>query len=104
TQGQNALLALGNASASNSGASNAAVIVSSSSNTFTGVLPGVSLQVQGASGQPVSVTVGNDGTNIATNLQTLVTDYNSFRTQLTTDTAYNTTTETGSVLSDDGSA
>ena len=33
-----------------------------------------------------------------------MTNYNSFRSQLTTDTAYNTTTETGAVLSDDGSA
>ncbi len=97
-QGQDALLALGNASAS---ASNAPVVVSSSSNTFTGVLPGVSLQVESATGQPVSVSVGNDGTNIATNLQSFVTNYNSFRSQLTTDTAYNTTTETGAVLSND---
>ena len=104
TQGQNALLALGDASASDSSGSSAPIVVSSSSNTFNSVLPGVSLQVNSASGQPVSVTVANDGTNIATNLQTFVTNYNSFRSQLTTDTAYNTTTETGAVLSDDGSA
>ena len=102
-QGQNALLALGSGG-SNSARPNAPVVVSSSSNTFAGVLPGVSLQVNGAGGQPVSVTVGNDGTNISSNLQTLVTNYNNFRSQLTTDTAYNTTTETGAVLSDDGSA
>jgi flagellar hook-associated protein 2 len=99
THGQDALLALGNASAANG-----AVIVSSSTNTFSSVLPGVALQINNATGQPVSVSVGNDGTNIATSLQTLVTDYNSFRTQLTSDTAYNTTTETGSVLSDDPAA
>ncbi len=103
TQGRNALLALGDASGSNSGGANGAVIVTSASNTFSGVLPGVSLQVNSASSQPVSVTVGNDGTNIATNLQTLVTNYNNFRSQLTTDTAYNTTTEAGAVLSGDGS-
>ncbi len=103
-QGQDALLALGDASPSNAGASNAPIVVSSSSNTFSSVLPGVSLQINSASGQPVSVTVGNDGGNIATSLQTLVTDYNSFRSQLATDTAYNTTTNTGAVLSDDGSA
>jgi flagellar hook-associated protein 2 len=104
TQGQDARLALGNASASNASASNTPVVVSSSSNTFANVLSGVSLQINSASGQPVSVTVGNDGSNIATNLQTFVTNYNSFRSQLTTDTAYNTTTETGAVLSNDGSA
>ena len=104
THGQDAVLALGDASAAGAGASGGNVLVTSSSNTFTGVLPGVSLQVNSASGQPVSITVGNDGTNIATNLQTLVTNYNNFRAQLTTDTAYNTTTNTGSVLSDDGAA
>ena len=100
SQGQDAVLALGDASSS----SRTPVLVTSSSDTFSSVLPGVDLQVNGASGQPVSVTIGNDGTNIATSLQTLVTNYNSFRSQLTTDTAYNTTTETGAVLSDDGSA
>ncbi len=102
SQGQDAILALGGGSNSNS--SNAPVLVTSSSNTFSGVLPGVSLQINNATGQPVSVSVGNDGTNIATDLQTFVTNYNSFVTQLTTDTAYNTTTETGAVLTDDGSA
>ena len=84
-QGQNALLELGSAGSSASNSS-AGVVVSSSSNTFSNVLPGVSLQINSATGQPVSVTVGNDGTNIATSLQTFVTDYNSFRTQLTTPT------------------
>ncbi len=104
TQGQDAILALGNASVSVSGRSNGNVLVTSSSNTFDNVLPGVSLQVNSATGQPVFVTVGNDGTNIASNLQTFVTNYNNYRTQLTTDTAYNTTTETGAVLSNDGAA
>ena len=44
-QGQNALLELGDSSASAAGGANAPVVISSSSNTFTGVLPGVSLQV-----------------------------------------------------------
>ena len=87
-----------------SGGSSDGTQVTSSSNTFTNVLPGASLQINSASGEPVSITVGNDGTNIATDLQTFVTNYNSFRSQLTTDTAYNTTTETGSVLSNDTSA
>jgi len=99
SQGQDALLAMGNASGGNG-----AAVVSSSTNTFSDVLPGAALQINSATGQPVSISVGNDGTNIATSLQSLVTDYNSFRTQLTTDTAYNTTTETGAVLTDDPSA
>ena len=102
TQGRDAVLALGGGSTS--GKSNAPVLVTSSSNNFTNVLQGVTLQVTGTASQPISVTVGNDGTNIGTNLQSFVTNYNSFRSQLTTDTAYNTTTETGAVLSDDPAA
>ena len=102
TQGRDAVLALGGTSTS--GASNGSVLVTSSSNTFTSVLPGVSLQINDPTGQPVSVSVGNDGTNIATQLQTFVTNYNSFMSQLNTDTAYNATSETGGVLNDDGGA
>jgi flagellar hook-associated protein 2 len=104
SHGQDALLALGNASGSKNGSSSGSVVISSSSNTFTGVLPGVTLQVRSGSGQSVSISVANDGTNIAASLQSFVTNYNTFRAELTTDTAYNTTTNTGSVLSDDGSA
>jgi flagellar hook-associated protein 2 len=100
-QGQNALLALGNASGTSSNGSSTPVIISSSSNTFSSVLPGASLEINSPTGQPVSITVGNDGTNVSGQLQTFVKDYNSFRSQLTTDTAYNTTTETGAILTDD---
>jgi flagellar hook-associated protein 2 len=93
---QNALLAVGAGSSSSSG-----LVVSSSTNTFTGVLPGVSLQVNTATGQPVSVSITSDDSQVAANLQTFVTNYNKFRSELATDTAYNTTTNTGAVLSDD---
>ena len=104
THGQDALLALGNASASNSSAPTPRSWSARPPIPSPASCPAFRCKSTAPRGQPVSVTVGNDGTNIATSLQTLVTDYNSFRTQLTTDTAYNTTTETGAVLSDDGSA
>ena len=100
THGQDALLALGGGAPGTPGPR----LVSSSTNTFSGVLSGVSMTIKQASGQPVSISVGNDGTNIAAALQTFVTNYNNFRSQLTTDTAYDTTTETGAVLSNDGAA
>ena len=78
--------------------------MTSASNTFNNVLPGVSLQIANATGNPVTVTVASDDSQVAANLQTFVTNYNKFRSQLTTDTAYDTTTNTGSVLSDDSSA
>jgi len=96
--GHDALLALAGGSGAGS------VLVSSSSNTFSGVLPGVSLQVKNASTQPVTVTIASDDSQVVANLQTFVTNYNKFRAELTKDTAYDTTTNTGSVLSSDGAA
>jgi flagellar hook-associated protein 2 len=74
------------------------VLVSSSSNTFTSVLPGASLQVQQGTGQPVTVGVTSSDSNLATTLQTLVTDYNQFQQQLSTSTRYNSSTSSGAVL------
>ena len=91
---QNALLAVGTGSGSSGG-----LVVSSSTNNFTGVLPGVSLQVNSATGQPVSVSIGTDDSQVAANLQALVANYNQFRSTLTTDTSYDTTSNTGAVLS-----
>ena len=98
-QGQDALLATGGSTSSNSG-----LLVASSTNDFTGVLPGVTLTVQDAATSPVTVTVASSDSTIASNLQTFVTDYNNFRSQLSTDTAFNTTTNSGSVLSSDPTA
>ena len=103
-QGQNALLALGSAGASASATPARRSLCPRHPIRFPTSCPAFRCKSIAPRGQPVSVTVGNDGTNIATNLQTFVTNYNNFRSQLTTDTAYNTTTETGSVLSDDGAA
>ena len=99
TRGQNALLALGAASSGS-----APVVVSSSTNTFTNVISGASLQIVAATGQPVTVTVANDGSNISSQLQSFVKDYNSFQSQYSTDTEYNTTTQTGAVLNEDPAA
>ncbi len=96
---QNALLAVGTGGGSSGG-----LVVSSATNTFTGVLPGVTLQIKNAAGQPVSVNIGTDDTQVSANLQAFVANYNNFRTELNTDTAYNATTNTGAVLSDDTAA
>lgn len=95
--GQDALLAWGSGGASS-------VVVASSSNKFDGVLPGVSLSIKNATGQPVSVNISSSDSDIAANLQTFVTNYNKFQTELATDTKYDTTTNTGAVLTSDGSA
>ena len=76
TEGRDAVLALGGGSTS--GKSNAPVLVTSSSNNFTNVLQGVTLQVTGTASQPISVTVGNDGTNIADGLAKLRDELQQF--------------------------
>ena len=96
---QNALLALGNSSTSSSN-----VLVSSSSNSFTNVLSGATLQVNSATGNAVSVTVSNDDTDLSSAIQAMVNDYNTFQSALTSDTAYDTSTDTGGVLANDPTA
>lgn len=98
-QPQDALLALGDAADSAS-----SIVVSSSSNNFTNVLPGATVQVQSATGQPVSLTVANDPTDLIAAVQAMVTDYNSFLSTFTQDTAYNTTSNSGAVLASDPTA
>jgi flagellar hook-associated protein 2 len=99
TAAQDALLAVGAGSGTSTG-----LVVASSTNTFNGVLPGVSLKMNSATGQPVSVTIASDDSQLAANLQVFVSNYNKFRSELTADTAYNTTTNTGAALSSDSAA
>ncbi len=96
---QNALLALGDSSTSAS-----SVLVSSPSNNFTDVLSGATLQINSATGQPVSVTVSNDETDLSTVIQAMATDYNTFQSALASDTAYDTSSGTGAVLANDPTA
>ena len=79
-------------------------IVSSSSNTFTTALNGVSLTINQASTEPVIVSVTQSDSNLVSNVQSLVTNYNTFRTTYQSLTAYNTTTNTPSTLTDDPAA
>jgi len=95
---QDALLALG------SGAAAAGALVSSSSNTFEDVLPGVSLIVKQTSDQPVTVSVDMSGENATASVKTLVDDYNKFRTRLEDLTAYNADTDQASTLTGDAAA
>jgi flagellar hook-associated protein 2 len=98
-QPQNALLALGNSSTASNN-----VLVSSPSNSFTNVLSGATLQVNSATGSPVSITVSNDETELSSAIQSMVTDYNTFQSALTSYTAYDTSTNTGGVLANDPTA
>jgi len=90
--GQDALIALGDAS------STGTTLVSSASNTFSNVMPGAKLEIKGTSTTPVSVTVQNTQTDLMASLRLFVTNYNKFRTRLQALTAYDSEAETRAIL------
>jgi flagellar hook-associated protein 2 len=97
-QGQDALLAIGGT------AGNAAFLISSSSNQFSDVLPGVGLEIKQPTGQPVKITVDNSDTNVVASVKTLVDNYNKFRSRLKELTAYDSNTDKSSTLTGDATA
>jgi len=80
-----------------------AYTVSSPTNTFSGVVPGLSFTV---SRQETGVTVAStiDGTKIADNVQSLVDSANEVLAGIETATAWNATTNTGGSLVGDSTA
>ena len=97
--GQDAMLALGNAVELST-----SVLISSSTNAFKNVLPGVNLQLQNATGRPVQVTVATSDVDVVASVKTLVDNYNKFRDELQQATAYDVTTNTAAVLTGDTTA
>ncbi|OHB65921.1 MAG: hypothetical protein A2V70_02990 [Planctomycetes bacterium RBG_13_63_9] len=96
---QDALLAFGEASDVGS-----SVLISSSSNTFENVLPGVTLNIKQAASSSVTVTIGTTDTDLVASVQTFVDNYNKFRAGLSELTAFNVETEQRSILTGDSAA
>ena len=92
TAGQDALISLGGPGGYE---------VHSASNTVTGLMPGVSIALQGVSSSPVTVTVSPDGQAAANLVQSFVTAANTVLQTISTDTAYNQTTNTAGPLNGD---
>jgi len=86
------------------GAAASSVCITSSSNDFTDVLSGISLQIKDASAEPVTITVSTTDTDLVASAKTLVQNYNSFREKLLELTAYDVETNTGSILTGDATA
>ena len=86
----------------------AAQAVTSSTNTFTSVLPGVTVTVSAASATPVTLTVARDDTGISNAANSLVTSLNDIFTFISqkqavttgTDTAGGTTVTAGAFTGD----
>ncbi len=72
--------------------------VSSQTNTFSGLLPGLSVTAQQVSSTPVTVTVGNDASAAASSVGNLVSDANTVLSDLQKYAGYNQATKQGGPL------
>jgi flagellar hook-associated protein 2 len=77
------------------------VLASSSTSSFTSVVPGLKLDVLKASQAPVTITVSASDSSLVAGVQALVDNYNTLREKLAAATAYNAETEvSGPLLGD----
>ena len=98
-KGQDALIALGPPEHAAS-----SLLLSSSSNTFTSAVPGVSMNVAMATGSAVTIQVSQGNTSLVASAQTFVENYNKFWSLITGYTAYDPDTDTRNILTGDPTA
>ncbi|NQU25537.1 MAG: flagellar filament capping protein FliD [Candidatus Nealsonbacteria bacterium] len=96
---QDALLTLGHASYASFG-----VFMSSASNSFDQIAPGLDIEIKQATGEPVTVGVQRDDTDLVASVIAMVENYNKFREKLTELTAYDVQSNTSSLLTGDATA
>jgi len=99
SRAQDALLIFGDP-----GSPGSNLLLTSSTNTFEGAVPGLTLTVGQPTETPVTVTVSQSDSDLVGAVRTMVNDYNRFRERLAKLTAFDTTTETASVLTGDSAA
>lgn len=75
-----------------------AILVSSTSNTVTGLIDGVTLNVQGASESPVTITVSQNTEAVEAAVQEFVTAFNESLSRIGRYTSYNAETNQKGVL------
>ena len=76
-------------------------VVTSSSNTLTGLLPGVTVTLKQQSADPVTVTVTHDDQSLADKVQALIDAANAVQTTVAGLTKYDPTTNQGGPLTGD---
>ncbi len=74
------------------------VVVTSSSNTFTNVVPGLTLNLTGTSDEPVTVTVNQDSSTAKTALAGIVEAFNAAITRIRDASGYDADTDTRGIL------
>jgi len=89
---QDAVLSVGGAGTSNT------IVTRSNTNTFSNVIPGLTLQVQGVSDTPATVTVSQDVDTVVEKVQKFVDDFNAILDQIDEYTKYDSETEQAGVL------
>ena len=94
TPAADAVLQVGAGSGSN-------LLFTSSTNTFSNVLPGLTLNVTGTSSTPVSVSVGQNSQALVTTIQSFVADFNKVSNAISHDTSYDPITQKGGPLQAD---
>lgn len=99
TAGTTQTQAAGNAAATING-----VAVSSSTNTFTDVMAGISMTVGKVTTSPVNVTVGQDNDAITKAITDFATAYSTLATYLKNNTKYDESTKQGGTLQGDSLA
>jgi flagellar hook-associated protein 2 len=91
TSAQDAVLQVG---ASTSGG----VLLSSSSNTFKNVVPGLDVTLSGETTDPITVTVGQSSDSVSSAIQLFVDQYNKLRDKLDTYTSFDASNGTTGTL------
>jgi flagellar hook-associated protein 2 len=92
-QAQDAAVFFGDA-----GAGSKPILITSSKNTINNVVNGVSLTLNGVSQSPVTLNVTGDSSNITTQLNSLVSNFNQTILGISTLTSFNTTTDQPGLL------
>jgi flagellar hook-associated protein 2 len=77
--------------------------VTSQTNALSGLLPGITINLQSVSSTPVTVSVTADGSSVANTVQSLVSAANQLLSTISADTAFNSQTKTAGPLNGDPS-
>lgn len=92
TAAQNAVISLGGSSGAQ---------ITSSTNSVTGLMPGLTVNLSEKSSSPVTITVAADGSQVANDVSSLVSAANQVLSTISTDTAYSSSTKTAGPLNGD---
>jgi flagellar hook-associated protein 2 len=80
------------------------LLLTSNTNQISNVINGVTVNLVGASSSPVTLSVTSDPTGVGTQLQSMVTAFNTLVGQIDTESQYNTTSNQGGILLGDATA